>query len=263
LVAAQPERLTSRFQVSHGMLLNVLSRPDDGCLAMRDLIRRCHDSPNQKRAHTRRAWQLFRSLLGRRVVEFIDAEGNPLSSSPRKGLHSPHARSGRLRVNVELQDDFSMDQTLSLYLLETLPLLDAAAPDFPLNLLTLVESILEDPEIILRRQLDKLKAAKMAEWKQQGMEYYERMEELDRLEHPKPLREFIYSTFNAFADKHPWVGQENIRPKSIAREMYEEFRSFSDYIKLYDLQRSEGLLLRHLNSVYKVLAQTVPDTAKT
>ena len=78
----------------------------------------------------------------------------------------------------------------------------------------------------------------------------------------KPNREFVYSTFNAFADRHPWVGQENIRPKSIVREMFEEFRSFADYIKLYELQRAEGILLRHLNSVFKVLAQTVPDTAK-
>jgi hypothetical protein len=30
----------------------------------------------------------------------------------------------------------------------------------------------------------------------------------------------------------------------------------------YDLERSEGLLLRHLNSVYKVLSQTVPDATK-
>lgn len=59
------------------------------------------------------------------------------------------------------------------------------------------------------------------------------------------------------------MGQENIRPKSIAREMFEEFRSFADYIKIYELQRAEGVLLRHLNSVYKVLAQTVPESAKT
>jgi len=58
------------------------------------------------------------------------------------------------------------------------------------------------------------------------------------------------------------VGQENIRPKSIAREMFEEHRSFNDYIKVYELQRSEGILLRHLASVHKVLAQTVPDAAK-
>jgi hypothetical protein len=88
------------------------------------------------------------------------------------------------------------------------------------------------------------------------------MAKLEELEYPKPNREFIYSTFNAFADKHPWVGQENIRPKSIAREMFETFRSFADYIRDYELQRSEGLLLRHLNSVFKVLTQTVPDSAK-
>jgi len=102
----------------------------------------------------------------------------------------------------------------------------------------------------------------MAEMKFEGIEYDKRMEELEKCEYPKPNREFVYSTFNAFADRHPWVGQENIRPKSIVREMFEEFRSFADYIKLYELQRAEGILLRHINSVFKVLAQTVPDTAK-
>ncbi|HZV37042.1 MAG TPA: DUF3516 domain-containing protein [Verrucomicrobiae bacterium] len=246
LIGAPPERLASRFQVSHAMLLNVLSRKSDGCKAMQQLIARSHESPKAKKAHVKRAWQLFRSLVERKIIEFI-----------------PKTESGSyLRVNVELQDDFSMDQTLSLYLLETIPLLDPQSPDYALDLLTLVESILEDPYIILRKQLDRMKDQKMAEMKQQGIEYDERMEELEKLEHPKPNREFIYFTFNSFADKHPWVGQENIRPKSIAREMFEQFRSFADYIKDYELQRAEGVLLRHLASVHKVLAQTVPDAAK-
>ena len=63
-------------------------------------------------------------------------------------------RAPKLRVNVELQDDFSMAQTLSLYLLEPLPLVDPQQPDYALVLLTLAESILEDPDIILRKQLD-------------------------------------------------------------------------------------------------------------
>jgi hypothetical protein len=96
-----------------------------------------------------------------------------------------------------------------------------------------------------------------------GKDYDERMAELEKLEHPKPLRDFVYMTFNAFADRHPWVGEENIRPKSIAREMFEGFRSFSDYVQEYDLERVEGLLLRHLHSVYKVLSQTVPDGVKS
>jgi len=247
LMASQPEQLTSRFQVSHGMLLNVLSRRGDGCRAMRQLIRDCHEPESAKKAHTRRAWQLFRALVARHIVEFI-----------------PKTEEGStLRVNADLQDDFSMNQTLSLYLLETIPLLDPESPDYALDLLTLVESILENPELVLRRQLDKIKDRAIAEWKADGMEYDQRMEELEKLEYPKPLSDFVYLTFNAFADRHPWVGEENIKPKSIAREMFEQFRSFDEYVLDYELQRSEGLLLRHLNSVYKVLSQTVPDGVKT
>jgi hypothetical protein len=246
LLAAAPERLSSRFQISHGMLLNVLSRPGDSCRAMQEIIHHSHETPNAKSQHIKRGWQLFRSLLDRKVIEFIP----------------PSCNGSYLRVNLELQDDFSMDQTLSLYVLDTIPMLDPNAPDYALDLVTLVESILEDPDIILRRQLDKLKNRKMAEMKLEGIEFDKRIEELEKLEHPKPRREFIYATFNAFADRHPWVGQENIRPKSIVREMFENFRSFADYIKDYELQRAEGVLLRHVSSVYKVMRQTVPDPAK-
>jgi hypothetical protein len=247
LIGAEPEALASRFQVTHGLLLNVLSRTGDGCGAMRRLIRDCHEPEAAKRGHRRRAWQLFRSLVARRIVEFIPETGDGT----------------RLRVNVELQDDFSMDQALSLYLLETLPLLDRDSATYSLDLLTLVESILENPEVILRRQLDKIKDRAVAQMKADGVEYEQRMEELEKLEYPKPLGDFVYATFNAFADRHPWVGEENIRPKSIAREMFESYLSFAEYILEYDLERVEGLLLRHLNSVYKVLVQTVPDGAKT
>jgi superfamily II RNA helicase len=246
LMTAPPERLTSQFQITHGMLLNVLSRPTDGCTAMQRLIARSHELPKAKKALIRRGWQLFRALVERGIIEFIP----------------PAAEGAKVRVNVALQEDFSMNQTLSLYVHDTLPLMDPDAPDYALVVLTLVESILEDPDLILRRQLDKVKGQAVAEMKAQGIEYNQRMEELEKLEYPKPNRDFIYSTFNAFAARHPWVGQENIRPKSIAREMFEEFRSFADYIKIYELQRAEGLLLRHLSAVYKVLAQTVPDAAK-
>ena len=247
LVNASPEPLVSRFQVSHGMLLNVLSRPDDGCRALQRLIRECHEPEAAKPAIRKRAWQLFRALVARGVVEIGPAS----------------ARGAKVRVNVDLQDDFSMDQTLSLYMLETLPRLEPESPTYALDVLTLVEAIIENPELILRKQLDRVKDRAVAQMKADGIEYEQRMEELDKLEYPKPLRDFVYETFNAFADKHPWVGEENIRPKSIAREMFEQFRSFAEYVLDYELQRSEGLLLRHLNRVYKVLSQTVPDGLKT
>jgi superfamily II RNA helicase len=248
LIGAQPEKLASRFQVTHGMLLNVLSRQGDGCRAMQHLIHDSHDPERNKPAHFRRAWQLFRSLVARRIIEIVPA-------AERSG--------SKVRVNVELQDDFSMNQTLSLYLLETLHHLEPESETYALDVLTLVESILEDPDLILRKQLDKVKGEAIAAMKAEGLDYDQRMEKLEKLEYPKPLREFVYMTFNAFADAHPWVGEENIRPKSIAREMFEGFRTFPDYVQEYDLERAEGLLLRHLNSVYKVLAQTVPDGIKT
>ncbi|MDP1579376.1 MAG: DUF3516 domain-containing protein [Candidatus Didemnitutus sp.] len=248
LLTAPPEELLSRFQLSHGMLLLVLSRDADGCRALQRLIRDCHETPSKKNTLRRRGWQLFRALLERKIVEII----------PR----TPSGR--RLRVNVELQDDFSLHQALSLYLIDTLPLLDRESPDYPFAVLTLCEAIVEDPDQILRRQVDKLKTAKLLELKAAGVPYDERMAKLEEItEHPKPLREFLYESFNIFAAGHPWIAQENVRPKSIAREMFERYLSFADYIREYGLERSEGLLLRHLMQTYKVLSQTVPESAKS
>src|SRR5690606_21015479 len=202
-----------------------------------------------QRAPLRRASPLFRSPPERGIVETL----------PRQ----PGETISRLRVNADLQQDFSLHHTLSLYLIDTLPLLDPEDPDFPLDVLTLVESIVENPEIILRAQLNRAKSDRMAELRAEGVEYEQRMAQLDLVEYPKPRREFIYETFNAFAAKHPWVGENNIQPKSIAREMFERWMSFEDYIRDYGLQRSEGILLRHLSGVYKALAQTVPENAKT
>ena len=240
LIQSSSEPLQSRFQVGHGMVLQVLSRThEDGCRALHRIIRSCHETPVQRRRLGKRAFELFRSLVDRKIIEF-----NPL------------------RVHLDLQEDFSLHHALSLYLIDTIAHLDPSSSDYALDLLTLVESILENPERVLRKQVDRIKDEKMAELKAQGMEFEERIAELEKVEHPKPNREFIYDTFNQFVSAHPWVGQENIRPKSVAREMYENFALFGEYIRDYDLQRSEGQLLRYLTEVYKVLAQTVPDLAK-
>ncbi len=243
---APAEPLQSSFNLSHGMLLNVLSRQGDGCRAMRALINDCHNPESSKPPMRQAAFQLFRSLVDRNIIEIM-----------------PKGSAQKLRVNLELQDDFSLNQTLSLYCIDTLGLLDTTAPDYALKLLSLVEAILENPDIILRKQLDKVKGDKIEEMKAAGIEYDDRMEALEKLEYPKPEREFIYETFNRFAAEHPWVGAENIKPKSIAREMFERYTSFADYIKTYGLMRAEGLLLRHLTNVYRALAHTVPTAFKT
>ena len=169
----------------------------------------------------------------------------------------------RVRVHADLQDDFSIHHALSLWLVDTLGALDPEAATYALDVLTLVESILEDPDFVLRQQLEALKRVKLAELKMAGVEYEQRIAELDKLEHPKPLRELVYDSFNAFAREHPWVKDDDVRPKSIAREMVERFMDFNEYVREYELGRAEGTLLRYLSDVYKALVQTVPAPAKT
>ncbi len=201
LIDSAPEPLTSSFQVNHGMLLNILSRPTDGCRAMRTLLKDCHESASSKKQLQHRAFLLFRSLVEKKIIEFVPAVAEGYS---------------HLRVNMDLQDDFSMNQPLSLYLLDTLPKLDRDSPEYALDVITLCESILENPEAILRIQQSRARDARMNELKAQGMEYNQRLEELEKVEYPKPLRDFIYDTFDDFAEIHPWV-DENIEPKSIVR----------------------------------------------
>jgi superfamily II RNA helicase len=242
LITSPPEPLVSRFSVSHGMLLNVLSRESGGCRAMARIVKRSHERPPQKRILGRTAIAMFKSLVDAKIV---------------------HVEDGRVVIDQELQDDFSLNQTLSLYLLETIDKLDRENnPLYALDLLSLVEAILENPEIVLMKQLDRLKTEKLAELKAAGVEYDDRIAELEKLDYPKPNRDFTYATYNEFSAKHPWVGQENIRPKSIAREMFEAFQSFGEYVRDYELQRAEGTLLRYLSDVYKTLVQTVPARAK-
>lgn len=254
LVNGTPEPLASRFEVTHGMLLNCLqSRAAEGREAagyrrLVSIIGRSHGGPRDKRNERRRTAAYFRTLRRAGLVDVVTGE---------------KVRGRFVEVSPELQRDFSLNQTLSLYLLEALAVLDRTSPVYALDVLTLVESIIEDPDAVLRKQLDRLKTEKMAELKAAGVEYEERIAQLEALEWPKPNRDFIYATFNDFAERHPWVGQENVRPKSIAREMYEGFTAFNDYVRALGLERSEGVLLRYLSQVWKTLEQTVPAAART
>jgi superfamily II RNA helicase len=244
LATSQPEALVSRFRVSHGMLLEILERPGGGCLDVARLIRRSHERRAQQRIFGREARAMFQSLRDAGIVEVDEA-------------------TKRVRVQVDLQEDFSLHHALSLWLVDTVAHLDPESDAYALDVLTLVESILEDPDFILRQQLEVLKREKLAELKMAGVEYEQRVAELEKMEHPKPLRDLVYDSFNAFARVHPWVRGDDVRPKSIAREMVERFMDFNEYVREYDLGRAEGTLLRYLSDAVKALVQTVPAPNKT
>ena len=250
LQTSEPERLVSRFEVDTAMVLNVLSRqsPEDakpraGCDGLRQLIERSHEARKHKFRHGRRALQILRSLRDAGIVE-ITAEG--------------------ARPSVNLQEDFSLNQSQSLWVVEALETLDREDPDYPLDVLSFVEATLENPGAVLRRQLDTLKGRALDAMKAEGMEYEERMAKLEEVVLPQPRADLIYATFDVFAEHHPWVSRaDSLSPKSIARDLFEQGMTFNEYIKEYGLARSEGVLLRYLSNAYKALIQTVPEAVKT
>ncbi len=249
LQVSAPEPLLSRFQVSHGMLLHLLSRKGvDGCEELRQLIDRSHETDVQKKTHRVRARKIFSGLVRGQVFQIIPPAERRSAS--------------KVSLNADLQDDFSMNQALGLFLLDALSELDTASPQYAYQTLSLIESILENPQMLLRKQLDEKKSALIVEWKNAGVPYEERMDRLEEIDYDKPEAEWIYDAYNRFVKENPWMDREGIRPKSIAREMFESYASFDDYIRKYGLERSEALLLRHLSQVYKVLSQTVPPAAK-
>ena len=255
LISRPPETLKSRFKMSHGMVLNLLQHdaevddPERGNFwSIRELIRRSHEDEGTKSRLRAHAAVLVRSLYRAGILRLQ----RDLRSSYRWVV-----------IDEELQWDFSLHHALSLYLVETLDLLDPASETYPFDVLTLVEAILEDPDVVLYRQIDKIKQELVAQLKADGVPYEQRMERLEEVTHPQPLADFLHGSFQRFKGEHPWVGGREIRPKSIGREMIENYMSFSDYVKRYGLQRSEGVLLRYLSQLYKTLDQTVPERAKT
>ena len=248
LKSKPPEPLVSRFEINFDLLLSLLqsetTQRGGGYARLVEMIGRSHETPYGQAKLRRVAAARFRTLRAAGLVELREVSGY-------RGRHVRPARG--------LQRDFSLHQTLSLWLLDTLPKVSPDRETYALDVVTLCEAILENPEVVLYKQLDVARGRAVADMKARGLEYDERMAELEKVEYPKPLSDFVYATFNEFAALHPWVGAENIRPKSIAREMVERYLTFNDYVLEYGLERSEGVLLRYLSDAYKTLVQTVPE----
>jgi superfamily II RNA helicase len=247
LVAAEPEPLTSSFQVSHAMLLNVIARPGDPFAAMRHLLTDNHDTPDARRRHIRRAIQIYRALLAGGVVEKL----------PR-----PEPDGRQVRLTMDLQLDFALNQPLSPFALASLELLDRDSPSYALDVVSIIESTLDNPRQILSAQQFKARGEAVNAMKSEGIEYEERMALLEDVTHPKPLAELLDVAYETYRRGHPWVDDYEVSPKAVVRDMYERAMTFGEYVQYYGLTRSEGLVLRYLADAYRALRQTVPEDAR-
>jgi superfamily II RNA helicase len=248
LVAAPPEPLVSHFQVSNTLVLDVLDRPGDGCGALKELLVGNDEPRTAQRRHIRQAIGVYRSLLAAGALERLD---------------TPDEQGRVVRVTRGLQEDFALTSPLGPWVLEALPDLDRSSPSWALDVVSVIEATLDNPGAVLAAQLNRLKADAVTALKADGVEYEQRMEVLDTLEYPKPLRDWAYERFDAYRAANPWVADFNVRPKSVARDLYERAMTFAEFVAHYGLARSEGLVLRYLSDVYKGLVRTVPEDDKT
>jgi len=248
LVAADPEPLTSSFRVTHAMLLNVISRPGDAFTAMRHLLTDNHEDRAAQRRHIHQAIAIYRALLAGGVVEKLD---------------EPDAEGRRVRLTVDLQFDFALNQPLSPLALAAIDLLDRESPSYPLDVVSIIEATLENPRTVISAQLFKARGEAVAQMKADGVDYETRMDLLDSVTHPKPLEDLLEAAYDMYRRGHPWVADYALAPKSVVRDMYERAMTFVEYVGFYGLSRSEGLVLRYLADAYKALRNTVPDEAKT
>ncbi len=248
LVGSEPETLTSQFAVTHSTLLNVIARPGDPVAAMRRLLTENHDDERTQRQHVRRAIAIYRALLAGGVIE---------------RLPEPEPDGRTIRLTVDLPDNFALNQPLSPFALAALEVLDKESPTYALDVVSVIESILDDPRQVLYAQAHKARGEAVAAMKAEGIEYDERMELLQDVTHPRPLADLLGAAYDIYRQGHPWVADHELRPKSVVRDMFERAMNFVEYVGFYQLARSEGLVLRYLADAYRTLRQTVPDAIRT
>ncbi len=282
LVAAEPEPLEPHLQLTAAMMINVIARGGDVFANIRSLVFDNHEPRARKYELARRALGIFRTLVAAQVVVT-----DPVTDG--------------IRLTVDLQPNFALNQPLSPFALAAIGLLDPtdevwrvhnssdsgiagadpgesgdSAPEvrssahrsvgtghYALDVVSVIEATLDDPRPVLSQQQYLARGEAVAAMKREGIEYEERMELLEEVTWPKPLAELLAQSFEVFASSQPWVRDFELSPKSVVRDMFERALSFAEFIQVYQLARSEGLVLRYLSDAYRAIRQTVPTEAQT
>jgi len=245
---AAPEPLSSSFAVSHAMVLNVLARPGNPVAAMRHLLEDNHEPVSARGLHVRQAIAVYRSLRAAGVIERVPDPDGP----------------GRtVRLTIDVPANFALNQALSPFAFAALDLLDLESATHALDVVSVIESTLDDPRQVLSAQANKARGEAVAAMKADGLEYDERMALLEDVTYPQPLAELLTGAFVTYRQTNPWVADLELSPKSVVRDLHERTMTFVEYVSYYGLERTEGVLLRYLADAYRALRQTVPEESRT
>ena len=232
-------------------MASVLSRPD-GPVALKHLLRTNHDPEPRRRQHQRRAIAVYRSLEAAGVAERRrDADGRCLG-----------VRVGSLVDGADERSALRFSAPLMTFAIEGIATLDRDDPAYVLDVVSVVESVLDDPRQVLFAQQNAARGAEVARLKAEGVPYEERIELLESISWPRPLAELLDAWFTTYRTHHPWIATEPA-PKAIVREMLESGDTFATFVRRYRLERSEGLVLRYLTDAWRTLDRSLPDDVYT
>ena len=206
------------MRVNHAMILNVINQPADPVATLRALMEDNHEDERGRVRLAEQARSLSEELLASGVLE---------------ALPEPDEHGRTLRLAPALQADFALNQPLASFAQAAFDLIDPEAETFALDVLSVVESILDDPAPVLMAQQFKERGEAVAEMKADGIEYEERMELLEEVTHPRPLAEPLEQALRLYRETHPWVLETDLSPKSVVRDMYETGRTFTEFIAFY------------------------------
>lgn len=242
LIDAQPETLQPHLTMTHSLVLNEICQGGDAWKRIKDLIEASAQSETDKDKLRQQAASIMENLMDSGIVEKWELDDGSMDYT----------------LAVDMPDDFAMNQPLSPFLIAALELLDPDSPSYALDVVSMVEATLENPRQILRVQEKKARDEAMLRMKDEGLDYDERMEKLQTITYPQPLKELLMPAFSQYLNDMPWAADYQLEPKSIVRDMVERSSDFTQYIAAYGVPRSEGNLLRYLSDAYRALSRTVP-----
>lgn len=245
LTDAQPETLHPRFATSHAMILNVLQgdNPEARLLRLAEEARHGDKPGDGSNRFLRELGDIYRSLIQAELVERRTNEDGERE----------------LVVVGDLPDDFALNQPLAPFALAALDLLDPLSPSYALDVVSVIESVMENPRALLFAQRKQARDEAFQVLRDEGFDFHERRDMVAEITWPQPLSEVIMPAFETFARTNPWVKGREPSPKRVLREMVEDGQTFSSLISKYGLENAEGSVLRYLSDTYRALQQILPE----
>lgn len=250
LSTAECEPLVPRFQIHHGLIVDLLrwaervAFPRGGYGRLIGLITESDTTEAQKKGQRRRAKRLLGELVFSGLV-----------------VHHTQPRS-TLALADNLQENFSVFSDLTLFLVEAATAMGEDSE--PLDLVSLVESVQENSMPILFAQRRVRRGLAIAEMKNDGVVYEDRMEALEEIQWDMPpCEDQIRAMFSIHHERKPYLSEALLQPKHITRLLLETGSSINEFVRDYGLKRSEGLVVRYVSQTLKYLKQTIPQVLQS